>query len=81
MLCINVYVYAQGPSEPSPYQYRIELLNRRMKKPPVVREYTSTFEVGESWGYNRFARLEDIEKDGFHDSAEDMLLIRYSHSY
>ncbi len=47
-----------------------------MKKPPVIREYTSTFEVGESWGYNRFARLEDIESDGFRDPAEDMLLIR-----
>ncbi len=67
----------QGPTEPSPYQYRIELINRRMKKPPVIREHMSTFEIGESWGYNRFARLEMIEKDGFRDPAEDMLLIRY----
>lgn len=36
----------------------------------VLREFTSDFEIGECWGYNRFFRLDLLNHEGFlqHDS-------------
>eukprot|EP01135_Chromosphaera_perkinsii_P000117 Nk52_evm13s32 gene=Nk52_evmTU13s32 len=31
----------------------------------VVREFSSDFEIGECWGYNRFYRLDILERDGY----------------
>ena len=36
------------------YEYRIELMNPIDPTMSVRREYCSTFEVGECWGYNQF---------------------------
>lgn len=31
----------------------------------MVREFSSDFEVGECWGYNRFYRIDLLEREGF----------------
>lgn len=31
----------------------------------VLREFTSDFEIGECWGYNRFFRLDLLNNEGF----------------
>lgn len=39
------------------YEYRIELINPVEPTLTVKREYCSTFEIGECWGYNQFEPL------------------------
>ena len=39
------------------YEYKIEMLNQR-NGARVVREFSSEFEGGEGWGYNRFFRID-----------------------
>ena len=56
----------KGLSEPSKYEYRVEMLNYRdPSRLQVVREFSSDFEVGECWGYNRFYRIDLLEREGF----------------
>ena len=56
----------KGLSEPSKYEYRVEMLNHREPaRLCVVREFSSDFEVGECWGYNRFYRIDLLEREGF----------------
>jgi tripartite motif-containing protein 37 len=56
----------KGLSEPSKYEYRVEMLNHRdNSRMQVVREFSSDFEVGECWGYNRFYRIDLLEREGF----------------
>lgn len=31
----------------------------------VLREFTSDFEIGECWGYNRFFKLDLLNNEGF----------------
>ena len=47
------------------YDYKIEMENTLSSANNVSREYTSEFEVGECWGYNRFYRTESIMNEGF----------------
>jgi tripartite motif-containing protein 37 len=56
----------RGLAEPSKYEYRVEMLNHREPaRLCVVREFSSDFEVGECWGYNRFYRIDLLEREGF----------------
>jgi tripartite motif-containing protein 37 len=56
----------KGLSEPSKYEYRVEMINHREpSRMQVVREFSSDFEVGECWGYNRFYRIDLLEREGF----------------
>lgn len=56
------------------YDYRVEMINQSNTNNDVtknvLREFTSDFEVGECWGYNRFFRLDLLNHEGFlqHDS-------------
>lgn len=43
----------------------------------MIRESSSTFEPGESWGYNKYIKLENLLRDGFVDPNTDELEIRY----
>lgn len=50
------------------YEYRIEMLNQHhinLAYKHVLREFTSNFEIGECWGYNRFFRLDLLRNEGF----------------
>jgi len=48
----------KGLAEPSKYEYRVEMVNKRSTQESIVREFASDFEVGECWGYNRFYRID-----------------------
>lgn len=42
-----------------------------------MREYSSDFEPGECWGYNKYISLEKLVTEGFLNPADDSLRIRY----
>jgi tripartite motif-containing protein 37 len=43
-----------------------------------VREFASEFEVGECWGYNRFYRIELLERDGYLSGDEnDSIFLKF----
>lgn len=44
--------------------------NWKDKENSLVREFASVFNTEECWGYNRFYKLENLQKDGFvsHDN-------------
>jgi tripartite motif-containing protein 37 len=58
----------------SKYEYRIELLNLVDASLTVKREYCSTFEIGECWGYNQFEPLEQLQVKEFIE--DDSLLFQ-----
>lgn len=50
------------------YEYRIEMINQQNSNDSskdILREFTSDFEIGECWGYNRFFRLDLLKNEGF----------------
>ena len=62
----------KGLSEASKYEYRVEMINyREPQRLCVVREFSSDFEVGECWGYNRFYRIDLLEREGFLSPPSD----------
>ncbi|KAL7753421.1 Tripartite motif containing 37 [Sorochytrium milnesiophthora] len=61
------------------YQYRLQLINRRYQDSQehnVIREFSSEFEVGECWGYNKFFPLDMLKTEGFLD-GDDALEVRF----
>ena len=42
----------------------------------VIREFSSDFEVGECWGYNRFYRIDLLEREGYL-STDDCITLKY----
>ncbi|XP_003245868.1 E3 ubiquitin-protein ligase TRIM37 isoform X2 [Acyrthosiphon pisum] len=70
-----------GPAGVSRYDYRIEMVNQLDEKlndnsKNVLREFTSDFEIGECWGYNRFFRLDMLINEGF--LHQDTLNLKFS---
>lgn len=51
--------------ETNKYEYKIDMLHPVEKDQIVSREYSSDFEIGECWGYNRFYRIDGIQEEGF----------------
>eukprot|EP01006_Ploeotia_vitrea_P039649 TRINITY_DN66365_c10_g1_i1.p1 TRINITY_DN66365_c10_g1~~TRINITY_DN66365_c10_g1_i1.p1 ORF type:complete len:781 (+),score=420.06 TRINITY_DN66365_c10_g1_i1:105-2345(+) len=47
------------------YQYRVEMLNASDPSKTVARSFSSHFETGECWGYNRFFRIDQLADQGF----------------
>jgi tripartite motif-containing protein 37 len=41
-----------------------------------LREFSSDFEVGECWGYNRFYRIDLLEREGYL-SDDDKITLKY----
>ena len=68
-----------GLNEPSKYEYRVEMIHQMSKDPTknIVREFASDFEVGECWGYNRFFLLDALVGEGFLDTDNDTLILRF----
>ncbi|CAD8181400.1 unnamed protein product [Paramecium pentaurelia] len=56
------------------YEYKIEMINQKNGL-SVIREFASDFEGGECWGYNRFFRIDLLQKDGY--LVNDKLLFKY----
>eukprot|EP00667_Euglena_gracilis_P005091 EG_transcript_5119 len=65
-----------GPAQAAPYEYRVEMVNQTDGAFTVARQFTSDFQVGECWGYNRFYQLEALRREGFL-GAEDTLVLHY----
>ncbi len=66
----------KGLTETSKYEYRIEMVNHKDSTVEVIREFSSDFEVGECWGYNRFYRIDLLEREGYL-SEEDSVVLKY----
>nr|CAD7571761.1 unnamed protein product [Timema californicum] len=43
----------------------------------IVREFASDFEIGECWGYNRFFRLDLLASEGYLNTLNDTLILRF----
>lgn len=43
----------------------------------IVREFASDFEIGECWGYNRFFRLDLLASEGYLNTENDTLVLRF----
>lgn len=61
------------------YDYCIEMVNQQNEQindisKNVLREFTSDFEIGECWGYNRFFKLDVLINEGF--LQEDTLILK-----
>lgn len=67
----------KGYSTPAKYDYKIEMHNHQNPLNSVSREYTSEFEVGECWGYNRLYKTEGILNEGFVSSDNNLVLKFY----
>eukprot|EP00771_Trimastix_marina_P003035 gnl/Trimastix_PCT/4217.p1 GENE.gnl/Trimastix_PCT/4217~~gnl/Trimastix_PCT/4217.p1 ORF type:complete len:535 (+),score=120.31 gnl/Trimastix_PCT/4217:93-1607(+) len=66
-LYLSVFLeMVKGRPEQLKYEYQIELVNVRHPGRSISRSFSSDFEVNECWGYNRFAPLGALEKNGFY---------------
>lgn len=59
------------------YSYKVILVKPGKEEENIEKEYVSEFENQICWGYNRFCKIEDIEKEGFWDKEKDQVIIRY----
>lgn len=59
------------------YEYRVEMINHRNPSAQVVREFASDFEVGECWGYNRFYRIDLLEREGYLNQEDDSITLKF----
>ncbi|XP_031631421.1 uncharacterized protein LOC116345847 [Contarinia nasturtii] len=65
-----------GYPETSKYEYRVQMIHQTSSK-VIQREFVSDFEVGESWGYNRFFRLDLLASEGYLNTLRDSLELRF----
>ena len=72
-LSVFVEMTKGWPNVEGSYEYRIELVHRVDKTKKQPREHTSDFETNTSWGYNKFIKLDQLEKEGYLDTTEDTL--------
>lgn len=67
----------KGNKEISKYQYKIDMIHPLDKDQVVSWDYSSDFEIGECWGYNRFYRIEGIIEEGFVFEEDGSVLLRF----
>lgn len=65
-----------GYPETSKYEYRVQMIHQSSSK-IIQREFVSDFEVGECWGYNRFFRLDLLASEGYLNTLNDTLELRF----
>lgn len=65
-----------GLPETSKYEYRVQMIHQSSSK-IIQREFVSDFEVGECWGYNRFFRLDLLASEGYLNTVNDTLELRF----
>lgn len=74
---ISIFIeMLKGLTEPTKYEYRVEMVNHKDPKAIIVREFSSDFEVGECWGYNRFYRIDLLDREGYL-SDDDSVILKY----
>ena len=66
----------QGSGKPSTYTYKIEILPNEAKNnqniPIISRQYTSDFEVNNSWGWNKILKIDSILNNGYLNENGDL---------
>ncbi|CAH0555816.1 unnamed protein product [Brassicogethes aeneus] len=70
---------SSGYPESSKYEYKVEMLHQAGgdSTKNVVREFSSDFEVGECWGYNRFIRSDLLVSEGYLNVPLDTIVLRF----
>uniref|UniRef100_UPI00358F46E4 E3 ubiquitin-protein ligase TRIM37 isoform X2 n=1 Tax=Myxine glutinosa TaxID=7769 RepID=UPI00358F46E4 len=68
-----------GLPETSKYEYRVEMVHQASSdcSKNIIREFASDFEVGECWGYNRFFRLDLLASEGYLNTGDDCVVLRF----
>lgn len=74
-LCVYLELTVGYP-EASTYEYRLQMIHPNTSK-IIQREFVSDFEVGECWGYNRFCRLDALAEEGYLNTINDTLELRF----
>jgi tripartite motif-containing protein 37 len=67
----------KGLDQPKKYQYKVEMINHLSEEKSMERTFSSLFEIGECWGYNRFYRISELESNGFLDNTDTLILNFY----
>lgn len=67
----------EGNTEPSTYEYGIEMLHRSCPHQSILRNFSSDFEVGACWGCHEFFQIDLIEKEGYILPEEDIITFRF----
>lgn len=67
----------KGNKDQSKYEYKMEMIHPTDKDQIISREYSSDFEIGECWGYNRFYRIDGIIEEGFINEIDGSVLLRF----
>lgn len=65
-----------GLPESRKYEYRVQMIHQSSSK-IIQREFVSDFEVGECWGYNRFFRLDLLASEGYLNTDNNSLELRF----
>jgi tripartite motif-containing protein 37 len=81
-VCLSVFVemYKGWSDWNGTYEYRVELVNRKEPNKKIIRDFTSDFETSVSWGYNKFFKIDQLEREGFLDPQEDLVRLKFSKS-
>ena len=75
---ISVFLeLVKGLSAISKYQYKIEMKNHRDSSLNIEKEFTSDFEEGECWGYNRFFRIDLLEEEEYLEASGSLIINFY----
>ena len=53
------------------------MINLINQKASVIREFSSEFESGECWGYNRFYKIDLLQKEGYLLDGDDKVVLNY----
>jgi len=53
------------------------MINLINQKASVMREFSSEFESGECWGYNRFYKIDLLKKEGYLLEGDDKLIFKF----
>jgi tripartite motif-containing protein 37 len=75
---ISVFLEMQKgiATEAHKYEYRVEMISQDGSR-EVTRQFSSDFEVGECWGYNRFYRIDQLEPEQYLNDDDSILLKFY----
>lgn len=76
-LYLSIFLEMVGGWSSGLYNYKIVLVKPSREQQNIERDYSSEFENGICWGYNRFCKLEDLENQGFLDPVTDQLVVKF----
>ena len=50
------------------------MMNQKNPGALIMREFASEFESGECWGYNRFFKIDLLEKEGYLGESDTVMI-------